>query len=52
MTTVKSFGIGFMVTLINYIIGFVMRKFGAYELHDTWTDYFISVAEKISFVKF
>ncbi len=50
--TALSCVIGFVVSCINFILGKFMRIFGAYELYNTKTDYFISVAQKLSLVKF
>ena len=51
-TTILSYVTGLIITIINLVLGKVMRKFGAFELHSTWTKYHISCAEKLSLVKF
>ena len=43
-------GIALLIIIINTALGIIIRKFAAYEKHDTYTGFCISIAKKLGIV--
>jgi len=50
--TILSAVCSFIVNVINSALGIFIRKLSAYEKHQTYTYYFMSVANKLSYAQF